>query len=188
MYESQLMNPSLHIMLENFDAALAEDTRSKGCPHCGGKLDRADYERKPRGGPEHWDSRHSFCCREEGCRRRLTPPSVRFLGRKVYTSVMVVLMTAMKQGLNGRRIAVLRQAAGVNQRTLQRWRRWWLNDFAQSRLWKNLRAWFMPPVAETELPLSLCERFRAEKEHGTLKMLCFLKQITTESAPEDGAM
>ena len=56
------------------------------------------YGRKPRGLPDGIDPgpvlpvRFSFCCSVDGCRRRHTPPSVRFLGRKVYLSVMVVLL------------------------------------------------------------------------------------------------
>jgi hypothetical protein len=58
---------------------------------------RGGLPRAPRGAAEgldaSWDSRRSFCCAVEGCRRRSTPPSVRFLGRKVYVGAIVVLAT-----------------------------------------------------------------------------------------------
>ena len=73
--------------LFSVDLDMADTTRSKGCS-CGGRLHRADYPRKPRGGPddlpEEYRQRLSFCCDRDGCRKRSTPPSVRFLGRKVY--------------------------------------------------------------------------------------------------------
>src|SRR5690606_40488518 len=82
--------------LEALDEAVAERVRVGRCRHCGGRLDRADYPRKPRGGSlapgaEAWSKRLSLCCAQEGCRRRATPPSVRFLGRRVYAEVVVVL-------------------------------------------------------------------------------------------------
>ncbi|HRZ54915.1 MAG TPA: hypothetical protein P5525_05600 [Candidatus Paceibacterota bacterium] len=46
------------------------------------------------GGPR-WQVRFSLCCGKEGCRRRNTPPSVRFLGRWVYAGLVVILVAAM---------------------------------------------------------------------------------------------
>src|ERR1041385_6911609 len=67
----------------------------EGCPTCGGRLDRADFPRKPRGLPACWEEpcsrRFILCCSGEGCRRRLPPPSVRFLGRRIYVAAVVVL-------------------------------------------------------------------------------------------------
>jgi hypothetical protein len=45
-------------LLEKADADLAEEARAEGCCYCGGKLHRADYERKARGVPE-WNKRYS---------------------------------------------------------------------------------------------------------------------------------
>ena len=82
------------------DQDLAQTTRQKGCA-CGGRLHRANYPRKPRGAddlPPDYACRFSFCCACDGCRKRVTPPSVRFLGRKVYLFAVVVLVSAMRQG------------------------------------------------------------------------------------------
>ena len=49
-------------------------------------------------GPEHRE-RFSFCCAADGCRKRETPASLRFLGRKVFLGAMVVLISAMQSGL-----------------------------------------------------------------------------------------
>jgi hypothetical protein len=87
--------------LFSIDKNLAQISRQKGCP-CGGHLHCAHYPRKPRGGgddlPEQYGYRLSFCCDRDGCRKRVTPPSVRFLGRKVYLGAVVILVAAMRQG------------------------------------------------------------------------------------------
>ena len=90
----------------------------------------ADYPRKPRGGPFELDNEHyrrlSLCCRREGCRHRVTPESVRFLGRRVYISVVVLLCGVLLQGPTRWRADALRNAVGADRRTLERWRRWWV--------------------------------------------------------------
>jgi len=71
--------------LTTIDAAIVDRAAKEPCRDCGGPLHRGDYPRKPRGGllaiaAEAFGRRFSLCCGREGCRRRVTPPSVRFLG------------------------------------------------------------------------------------------------------------
>ena len=106
-------------LLLRIDHDLAAQTRSEGCG-CGGALHRADYPRKPRGcprevRPDH-SSRLSFCCAE--CRKRSTSKSVRFLGRRVYLALAVVLVSARPAGPTPA-AAHLGQVLGVARRTLQ---------------------------------------------------------------------
>jgi hypothetical protein len=81
--------------LLSVDKDLADSSRQQGCS-CGGRH-CANYPRAPRAGPDHlpeeYRSRFSFCCDRDGCRRRMTPPSVRFLGRKVYLGAVVILIS-----------------------------------------------------------------------------------------------
>jgi hypothetical protein len=65
---------------------------------------------------------------------------VRFLGRKIYWGVVVVLMTAMQHGAKPTRVEILRERLGIDRRTLERWRTWWLVTFVESRFWKEARA------------------------------------------------
>lgn len=180
----------LYRLLEYVDAQLAEALHERGCLHClKGKLHRADYERKPRGGPECWTKRHSFCCDEEGCRRRHTPASVRFLGRKVYVGFVVVLKTAMRHGLTAWRVEQLGLVLpDLDRRTLERWRQWWLENLVTSSFWKAARARFMPPLSEEQLPLGLCERFGIESADRVVELLRFLAPITTVTGAERHAM
>ena len=109
------------------------ERRAAGCPDCGGALHAANYRRKPRGRPtalgEEHDRRFSFCCSVDGCRDRSTPPSLRFLGRKVYLAVIVTLIAAMRDGVTERRLGKLATTVGVDRRTVARWRGWWLASF-----------------------------------------------------------
>lgn len=89
------------------DQEIAVEVQAGGCCFCGGMLHSACYPRKPRGIrsalDESYNYRLSFCCATDGCRRRTTPPSVRFLGRKVYLGVIVVLSSALEYGLSAKR-------------------------------------------------------------------------------------
>lgn len=148
------------------DQQIGNETQAAGCPYCGGALHRADYPRKPRGIrsvlDNTYESRLSFCCAREGCRRRTTPASVRFLGRKVYLGVIVILVTAMEHGLSVPRRRRLIEQLDLWPQTIARWRRWWRESFPRTRSWQALRGRFMPPVELRRLPGALLGRLQGE--------------------------
>ena len=185
--QSHLADKQLHQLLEKVDADLAQEACQQGCLHCDGKLHRADFDRKPRGGPQ-WDRRFSFCCAQEDCRRRRTPESVRFLGRRVYAGLVVVLVTVMIHGLQPARVRRIRETLQIDSRTLKRWRQWWLDNFVRSSFWKAMRARFMPVLCEEALPWSLWLRFELEERDRLLAVLQFLRPITTAAAWKERAM
>jgi hypothetical protein len=194
--QNHLADPKLYGLLEKIDADLVAQACAGDCRFClVGKLHRADYCRKPRG-LKCWPKdpkatkRFSLCCDREGCRRRHTPPSVRFLGRRVYGGVAAVLLPAMVHGLQPGRIAQIRQALGlkIDRRTLERWRQWWLGSFVQGTFWKAARARFMPPLDQPSLPWSLCLQFKAGAHRGLLDLLRFLAPITTPQAWQELVM
>jgi hypothetical protein len=182
LFRNFLFDPQLHQLLEKADADLAEEARREGCD-CGGKLHRADYERKARGVPQ-WNKRYSFCCDQEDCRRRRTPESVRFLGRKVYAGLIVVLISAMMHGLKPERVRRIREVLNISPSTLRRWRQWWLDNFVRSSFWKAMRARFMPVLCEETLPWSLWMRFELEERDRLLAVLQFLRPITAAPRKE----
>ncbi len=139
-------------ILRRLDELLAAEARKQGCA-CGGPLHRANYPRKPRGTAEGEDwQRLSFCCAKEGCRRRTTPPSVMFLGRKVYPGAAVVLVSVLRQKPTAMRLSRLKELVGVSARTVRRWRRWWLENFVQSRFWSSVQGRFAMPLDQLQLP------------------------------------
>jgi hypothetical protein len=183
--QGDLAHPQLHQFLEKVDSDLAETVRQCGCLHCAGTLHSAQYKRKPRSGTKKIEKtyRASFCCDQDGCRKRHTPPSVRFLGRRVYWGVVVVLVSAAHHGLTPQRMRVLREALGIDRRTLERWRQWWLETFVQSSFWKIARARFLPLLCEKSLPLSLGRAFPLDRPGGLIELLRFLSPLTTPSIP-----
>lgn len=186
-----LAAPQLHALLLKFDEDLAAECRTLGCRRCAGKLHSARYPRKPRGGgaslPADYGFRFSFCCAIEGCRKRTTPASLRYLGGKVYLAVVVVLVTAMAHGLTGRRVAALSERIGVSMRTLRRWQRWWREEFASSSLWKVLRGQFMPPISADSLPGTLLERCAGENDQSRLiALLRLLSPLRTRLSRAGG--
>jgi hypothetical protein len=187
-FQNYLTNTKVYQVLEKVDNDLAEKVHKEGCLHCDGKLHCADYKRKPRGGPEKPGEeeevyRRSFCCDQDGCRKRHTPPSVRFLGRKVYWGVIVVLVSALSHGLKADRVHTLQEMLGVDRRTLEHWRVWWLETFVQSSFWKAARARFRHRLCQDTLPLPLCQAFQIDRLDRLLALLKFLSPITTNSIP-----
>lgn len=178
-----LADPRLYELLLFIDQDLAEAVRAGGCT-CGGVLHRADYPRKPRGALAElcraYARRLSWCC--AACRHRRTPASVRFLGRRVYLGVVVVLVSALAEGLTARRAAWLREQVGVSPRTVERWRVWWRERFVASVFWEAARSCVQPPVDCSRLPGSLIERFAAADDRERMILtLRFLSPLTTAS-------
>lgn len=169
MYQSLLHDASFFRLLLRIDEDLAAGTRAAGCP-CGGVLHSARYRRKPRGGPaglkRSYALRASFCCAVDGCRRRATPPSLRFLGRKVFFGLWVVLLPVLREGPNAQRLSRLEEHFCVSRRTLLRWRRWWRETFPASRFWQAARGQWAQPVATATLPGSLLAAFAGMESPG----------------------
>jgi hypothetical protein len=179
-----LFDARLFLLLLRADDDLAAGARRDGCRVCGGVLHSARYPRKPRGGPPaqlkaEYFRRDSFCCANDDCRKRSTPPSLRFLGRRVYLGAIVVLTSAMTGGVTLKRAAELNELVGVSMRTLQRWRAWWRETFAVSPFWKAAKALFSPPVDAHGAPSTLIERFAGSARDKLVACLKFLAPITT---------
>lgn len=176
----------LYSAIRRLDEEMAEEARKRGCS-CGGKLHQANYPRKPRGAPEEGLSalsqRLSFCCAREGCRRRMTPPSALFLGRKVYLGAIVVLVSVLRQGPSRARLSRLQEVVEVSDRTVRRWRKWWLETFVDSAFWRGARGLLRRPPEESRLPLSLLDAFvAAGVELRLVFLLRFISPLGSSSA------
>ena len=178
-----LSDPQFFRFLIQIDEALAADAQASGCA-CGGVLHRANYPRKPRGCPRafraEYAMRLSFCCSQ--CRRRTTSQSVRFLGRRVWLSWVVVLGSTRPTGQNTA-AARLSEALAIPWRTLARWRRWWREVFVRSPLWQVLGARFLPPMGSAELPAALLEHLPGQGHEPLQHLLALLTPLTV-TAPE----
>jgi hypothetical protein len=189
MYHELLFDATFWTFLFEIDQKLAEDVRAEKCPLCGCHLHGANYPRKPRGPrnlPEEYRYRLSFCCARDGCRKRVTPPSVRFLGRKVFLGAVVILVSAMRQGPTPRRVRELTKLFHVDRRTIYRWRDFWNECFPKTRFWKVARARLVPVLEIMEFPRSLLVGFvqSGNDRGGWERLLCFLSPITTAKGLE----
>lgn len=176
-----IQNPNFLRLLVQIDADLAAQTHAAGCS-CGGVLHRANYPRKPRACPQEvradFESRLSFCCNL--CRKRSTSASVRFLGRRVYLGLVVVLAPQRRTTLSAVAVQVV-DALGVPERTIARWRHWWLALFPITPLWQAACARFMPAVDVEHLPTTLIERFTGVVAEARLHLLVFLNPLSVRS-------
>jgi hypothetical protein len=175
---------SLYLLLKKIDQDIAKQVRELGCPFCGKDLHQANYERKPRGGPPdlpcHVCIRQSLCCSGEGCRRRLLPPSCLFMGRRVYWSlVILVVMTLRQNRPEGKSTIRLMRRFGMSRKTLFRWIAYYRDVFPYSDQWKIRRGRIGASVSNGRLPGDLLDHFityRRDVEKGVIRCLKFLTE------------
>lgn len=91
-------NLNFHTHLLTIDIESAKKVKEQGCRHCNGRLHQANYPRIGFGTTAQivpiYASRFSFCCAD--CRRRTTPISVRFFGRRRYVATLFILLCASR--------------------------------------------------------------------------------------------
>lgn len=183
MCQNVLRDARFWELLLQIDRDLAEEVRVGGCPRCGGPLHRADFGRKPRGGPDasSWSfaRRIDLCCGRSGCRRRSLPPSVRFLGRKIHLAAMVVLACVVTNGPTEKRAQRLGRTLGIDRRTLSRWCCWWSEELPRTPFWKEARSRFMPVPSGRDLPTKLLVCFGGPEPESLLRLLRFLSPLGT---------
>jgi hypothetical protein len=109
----------------------------------------------------------------------MTPPSVRFLGRKVYLGAMVILVAAMRQGATPRRVNELSKLIGADRTTIARWLVFWQEHFPKTTFWRIARARLVPAFEIVAYPLSIVEAFAQNSDRqGWENLLKFLSPIT----------
>jgi len=198
VYQAVLADAKFHEQLLVFDRDLAASARATEharegarCWLCGGALHSASYDRKPRGCPaglgQEYAERFSFCCAVDGCRKRTTPESLRFLGRKVYLATVVTLISAMLLGTTPARLARLSMVPGIDRRTLARWRAWWRSTFSDGPFAAVAKAALVPPLDIAGLPVSLLDRFAGGLDQKLIALLRFLGPLTGGASCEERA-
>ncbi len=182
MYQAVLADAKFHEQLLIFDRDLAASARAARCWLCGGALHAASYDRKPRGCPaglaQEYAQRFSFCCAVDGCRKRTTPASLRFLGRHVYLATVVTLISALMLGTTPSRLARLSVVPGLDRRTLARWRAWWRPTFTDGAFAAVAKAAMATPIDITALPVSLLNRFAGDVRERLIALLRFFGPLT----------
>lgn len=182
MLHKILFNASFHLLLIQMDKEIIKQTAQKGCP-CGGKLHQDNYPRSPFGIPaqfrDSYDKRFSLCCNT--CRKRITPPSVRFFGRRWYPAPILVLISALMLGINKRRLDQVKRYFGIviHERTWKRWRRWWRQSFEATAFWQQTKGLALKAIETKKLfPRALFILFQGVFEEKMLLLLRFLSPLT----------
>ena len=183
MDKPDIEHENLYNDLLQIDREFALETQHKGCPYCGGVLHRANYLRVPRGLSELFDISHvvrfSFCCSGDECRRRTTPPSVRFLGRKQYLGVLVLLLCARGQLSRTHTSGDLRACLRPHERTVCRWLAWWRDIVLGTRFWTHAKGLFMPTLNINVLCDELVEVFSATHSSAAIhRLLRFISPLS----------
>lgn len=180
--------------LLTLDREIAEETQARRCP-CGGRLDRADFPRKPRGLPNGFDTsalsrRLAFCCDADGCRARTLPPSVIWLGRRVYVGVVVLLGAALRNGATPERVQRICELTGASGRTVHRWVQWWRETFTETPTWRLLRSRLAAgSLADgSALPRCLLEAAHTDDPVATTtRVMVWLLALISRVAPPPGS-
>jgi hypothetical protein len=174
-----------HLLLESIDQELADQAQKAGCPECGHTLHQANYPRSPLGVPRqfrnHYEMRLSFCC--EDCRKRMTPFSVRFLGRRWYPGFIFLLICAFMRGITEYLMDKMQRLFRVStsESSWKRWRRWWKGTFVRTCFWKHAQG-RVPHLRETQrfLPRALLGAFEGSFEEKMVSCLRFLLPLSHE--------
>src|SRR3990167_215610 len=184
MSQNFLSKSSFHAHLTEIDRELANICAEKGCVYCGGKLHQADYPRSPMGMPHSfrdcYSRRISFCC--SNCRKRTTPPSVRFFGRRWYPAPLFIFISIMTCGINKRRIALMEKQFGlvIRESTWRRWRKWWRDKFVITKCWQQAKGQ-LPPcdgITQGPFPRVIFNLYAGNIEEKMLLFLSFVSLLT----------
>lgn len=184
-------------ILEACDRELARKVQEAPCPRCGGPMHVANFRRKERGPAAAQNLplsgiRLSYCCGGD-CRKRVTPESVRFLGRRVYLEVVFVLACvrcALALAFEAAAWPAPTPAPALAptgwlpvKRTLSRWKKWWAKDFTLTGVWQALLGRLLPPVEPATLPGGLLNRLSGNPQERLLRLLKLLMPLST-AAPQ----
>jgi len=184
MLSELLKKKSLFHSLYIIDKNIAEQYRKKPCPHCGGPLHFANYPRKPRGEPngiaEEFFIRFSLCCGKEGCRRRLIPPSCRFLDKKVYWHVAILVIVSEYQNKESS-IFKVAKLFNVSRNTIARWINFYQDIFPYSPKWKRIRGQAAAFIKNNKLPSSFVNHFLNLKSCAKDALISCLKFLSKGS-------
>ena len=182
MYHPLLTDARFHNSLFDLDRLIAGQVKQEQCPLCHGNLNQSHFPRQPRGVPEgtvaDYHIRFSLCCSTDGCRKRFTPPSMRFLSRKIYSSVVILVIFMLKPETDESRIEAINRLLGItlSVETLRRWRHFWTQDVPQTHTWKRLA---LSQIQAQSLPMSLLALFKSSGEQALIMGLKLILPLST---------
>ena len=112
------------------------------------------------------------------------PPSLRFLGRRVYVSAAVLLTSVVTMALSSARAC--QRATGLPARTTRRWARWWREGFVATAVFTQLAGQLIG-LDRRRLPRCLLEAVGvavAPADAAVRTVLSWLAPLSTTSVVE----
>lgn len=183
MSHNFLLDANFHLFLNEIDQEIAKKIQKQGCPGCGNRLHQANYPRSPMGLLEkfraYYHQRLSFCCNT--CRRRITPKSVRFFGRRWYPAPLFILISLLKLGISDDRLEQIKRHFGIiaSLSTWKRWRRWWRDSFEKTLFWQQQKGLVAIHLTEgMRIPRTLLSVFNGRLSEQIILLLRFLSPLT----------
>ena len=178
-----LHDASFHLFLNKIDQEFVEEAKEQRCP-CGGHLHQADYPRSPMGIPtflrQWYEKRFSLCC--DQCRKRTTPMSVRFFGRRWFPAPWLAFLSILTLGINERRLAQVKRYLGmtISESTWKRWRRWWRESFVITPFWQQTKGLLVTTSQSMTgpFPRVLFDLFQGKGEAKLMSLLRLLAPLT----------
>lgn len=190
MYLKFYFDAILWEKLYNIDKEIANFFHGSPCQEndCPGKLNWANYLRKPRGVIDSVESwlmlKFSLCCSQQGCRTRSTPPSVRFLGRRVYIALFIMLMLLPEDDADVAKVQekiITLPPKSFDKSTFRRWFTWWNTTIPRSPIWKKMVGTLPANVDNQFLPTFIMKEFiekHVDIEKSVTAMLEFISPIS----------
>jgi hypothetical protein len=177
-----LFSSSFTSLLLAIDLEFVAKAKTLGCPDCGGNLHQADYPRSPIGIPKeqraHYELRLSLCCSQ--CRKRVTPPSVRFFGRRWFPAPYFLFISLLRMRINEQRLQQLKRHFGIriSMTTWKRWQLWWRTQFTKTAFWMQAKGQIPADRIEGIFPRHCLTFFTGHFSKKFILLLQFLSPLT----------
>lgn len=126
--------------LYDLDVKISEVTKENStCRHCSNNsFYYGNYLRKPRGLQSDIPDEQKVCfsLRCTRCRRRHRVETIRFTGRRVYISLVFLILPAVLRG-DFSKLQKHLKSFNLSGQTVKRWMAWWGDRFKQTLTWKK---------------------------------------------------
>lgn len=186
MYTKIYLEATFWLLLSKIDEKIARFYHQIPCIYCTKKMYWGNYPRKPRGIPsiaeDFFAFRYSHCC--SGCRKRRTPPSARFLGRRVYVAIFVMMFFYPDTDDDHSEL-LNSMSIGMDLMTPVRWSAWWSIDIPVSCIWKKICGPLGVNTNNEFLPHFISHQFANNNINAEEALLALLKFLSPIAVPED---
>ena len=146
-YQAFIKSKIFFSLLFKIDKDLSEQLKNTLSLCCGMRLHAGHYLRKVRGIDDIEDGHNikfSFNCAK--CRHRINPPSLRFFYSTIFASSFFILISALMNN-NDFDLKLAAKKFDVDIKTLRRWKKWWIEIFPTTDLFKKLQGHFSNIIA-----------------------------------------